>query len=281
MDKKRSFLKPKHLFILLLVICVGLLVFSSLSSSVNNAVRNGVNTVLVPMQKGLNIVGSAVSDKADELVSLSEVREEMKELEEELAFLRQENAKYQLQTAELEKYRDLLDMKEQYPEYPTIGAHVIGENSTNWDKTVLIDRGTNDGITVDMNVIAQGGLVGVVKSVTANSATVRLIIDQDCQVGAMALLSEEICMIRGDLELYDQGLLAVEKIDKDARIYDDYKIVTSNKSSLYLPGILIGYVKDIELDDNSLTKSGHLVPIVDYEHLDAVLVITELKEAEK
>lgn len=278
MNRRGSFFRPKHLFILLLVICIALIVFSTLSSKVNNTVRSGLNTVLMPMQKGLNKVGSFVSDEISDLTALRGVQRENEQLKEELAFLRQENAKYQLQTAELEKYRELLDMKEQYPEYPTVGAHVIGENSSNWDKTVLIDRGSDDGIQVNMNVISQGGLVGVVKSVTASSATVRLIIDQDCQVGAMALLSEESCMVRGDLELFSQGLLLVERMDKDARIYEDYKIVTSNRSSLYLPGILIGYVKNIEVDANALTKSGELVPVVDFTHLDSVLVITQLKE---
>ena len=278
MNRKGSFFRPKHLFILLLVICILLIVFSTLSSKVNNSVRSVVNTVLMPMQKGLNTVGTAVSDKVSDMSSMRDVQKENEDLKEELAFLRQENAKYQLQTAELEKYQKLLNMKDQYPNYPSIGAHVIGENSSNWDKTVLIDRGSNDGIKVNMNVIAQGGLVGVVKSVTANSSTVRLIIDQDCQVGAMSLLSEETCMVRGDLELFDQGLLIAEKMDKDAKIYEDYKIVTSNKSSLYLPGLLIGYVRNIKVDANSLTKSGELVPIVDFTHLDSVLVITQLKE---
>ncbi len=278
MNRKGSFFRPKHLFIILIVICILLIVFSTLSSKVNNSVRSVVNTVLMPMQKGLNTLGSAISGKVSNMASLRDVQRENEDLKEELAFLRQENAKYQMQTAELEKYRELLNMKEQYPSYPTIGAHVIGENSSNWDKTVLIDRGSNDGIKVNMNVIAQGGLVGVVKSVTANSSTVRLIIDQDCQVGAMSLLSEETCMVRGDLELFDRGLLIVEKMDKDAKIFEDYKIVTSNKSSLYLPGILIGYARNIEVDANSLTKSGELVPVVDFTHLDSVLVITELKE---
>ena len=278
MNRRGSFFRPKHLFIILIVICILLIVFSTLSSKVNNSVRSVVNTVLMPMQKGLNAVGTTISGKVSDISTMRDIQRENEDLKEELAFLRQENAKYQLQTAELQKYQELLTMKDQYPNYPTIGAHVIGENSSNWDKTVLIDRGANDGIKVNMNVIAQGGLCGVVKSVTANSATVRLIIDQDCQVGAMALLSEETCMVRGDLELFNKGLLIVEKMDKDARIYEDYKIVTSNKSSLYMPGLLIGYVRNIKVDANSLTKSGELVPIVDFTHLDSVLVITQLKE---
>ena len=169
-------------------------------------------------------------------------------------------------------------MKEQYPDYDTVGAHVIGNNSGNWNKTVLIDRGSNDGIQVNMNVIAQGGLVGIVTSVTLNSATVRMIADDGCNVCAMSVLSKDSCIVTGNLELYEEGKLRLEKIDKDADIQDDYKIVTGNTSSLYLPGILIGYAQELQIDANHLTKSGYLVPVVDFNHLDAVLVITTLKE---
>ena len=277
MNKTPRF-QPKFLLLLLGIVCILLVILSTVSSSVNNSVRGVINTVLMPMQKGLNKAGSFVSDSVEDLVSLREVQAENEALQEELAFLRQENAKYQLKNAELEEYRDLLSMKEEYPDYDTIGAHVIGENSTNWNKTILIDRGSADGIQVDMNVIAQGGLVGIVTSVTSDSATVRTINDHNCQVGAMALITKDTCIVKGDLELYAESRLIIERIDKNATIAENFKIVTSNRSSLYLPGILIGYVSEITEDPNSLTKSGYLIPVVDFSHLDSVLVITELKE---
>ena len=278
MNKKDSHFRPKHLLLILLAVCILMLILSFASSSVNNALRSAFNTVLTPMQKGLNAIGCAISDKAEDLSRLDDIEESYEKLEAELAQLREENTILRLENQELEQYRELLDMKEEYPDYPTIGAHVIGENSTNWNKTILIDRGSSDGIEVNMNVIAQGGLVGIVTSVSPNSATVRTIADHDSQVGAMALITQDTCIVRGDLETYENGLLVLEKINKTADIYNDYKIVTSNKSSVYLPGILIGYAKDITIDSNSLTKSGYIVPIVDFNHLDSVLVITTLKE---
>ena len=278
MNKNGPSLKPKHILLILAIACVLLVVLSSVSTKVNNAVRSTLNLVLTPMQKGLNAVGGVISDKAEDISEYDKLQEENDALNEELAYLRMEVAKYQLEESELEEYRELLDMKEEYPDYPTIGAHVIGENSTNWNKTILIDRGSDDGIEVHMNVIAQGGLVGIVTSVTKNSATVRTIVDHNCQVGGMELNSQDQCIIRGDLETYEEGMLILEKIDKNADIESESKIVTSNKSSLYLPGILIGYAKDITVDSNSLTKSGFITPVVDFSHLDSVLVITQLKE---
>ncbi len=275
---KNEGMRPRHILIILAFICIVLIIISSLSSSANNVVRGGLNTIFMPMQKGLNFLGGSISNRAEEIARLQEIEEDYAKLKEEVDYLRTQNTQYRLQLDELAEYRNLLAMKEEYPDYPTIGAHVIGENSTNWNKTVLIDRGENDGIKVDMNVISQGGLVGIVTSVTANSATVRTIADHGCQVSGMSLLTEDTCIIKGDLSLYDAGKLILEKINKDAQVQNDYKIVTSNKSSVYLPGILIGYTQDLEIDSNNLTKSGYLIPVVDFTHLDSVLVITQLKE---
>ena len=66
--------------------------------------------------------------------------------------------------------------------------------------------------------------------------------------------------------------------DKDNKISQGEPIVTSNVSSKYLPGILIGYVSDLKNDSNDLTKSGTLTPAVDFKHLQSVLVILQTKE---
>ena len=180
MKNKDSRIRPKHFLLVLIGLCLILIIVSTVSSTVNNGVRNVINTVLMPMQRGLNQVGGFLSGEIESVAELKRVQDENTALQEEVEFLRAENTQYQLQLAELEQYRELLDMKEQYPDYDTVGAHVIGNNSGNWNKTVLIDRGSNDGIQVNMNVIAQGGLVGIVTSVTLNSATVRMIADDGC-----------------------------------------------------------------------------------------------------
>lgn len=279
MRDRGSNFQPKYILLILVIVCILLLILSSVSTTVNSAVRTVVNTVLTPMQTGLNKVGSVISDKGEYYVNMSNLQAENEVLKDEVDTLREQVAKYELENAELAEYRQLLSMKEEYPDYPTVGAHVIGESSSNAEKTVLIDAGSSDGIEENMNVIAQGGLVGYVTAVTPNSSTVRLIIDNDCQVGGMSASSKDTCIVKGDIDYYDEGKLLLEKIDKDAQIVDDTKIVTSNKSSMYLPGILIGYAKNVVVGINDLSKTGDLIPVVDFTHLDSVLVITKIKES--
>ena len=91
-------------------------------------------------------------------------------------------------------------------------------------------------------------------------------------------MGSEMCIRdRGSLQLINEGVLKVFNINKDADISEGDMIVTSNISSKFLPGILIGYVKDIENDSNNLTKSAYLTPVVDFAHLDIVLIIKQQK----
>ncbi|MBR0085293.1 MAG: rod shape-determining protein MreC, partial [Lachnospiraceae bacterium] len=111
-----------------------------------------------------------------------------------------------------------------------------------------------------------------------NYSKVRSIIDTISSVSAMNTKNYDICIVNGSLQLMDQGLLEVEFItmDSDAAVGDE--IVTSYISSKYFPGIKIGYLTEITNDNNNLTKTAKLTPVVDFEHLTEVLVITELKE---
>ena len=129
-----------------------------------------------------------------------------------------------------------------------------------------------------MNVICGNGLVGIVTGVTDNTAIVRSIIDGSSNVTGMLVTSSDTCNIRGDLELMDSGYVHLEYLRKDVELSDGDMTVTSNISEKYIQGILIGYVKNITEDANSLTQSGYLVPAVDFERLSEVLVIMQLKE---
>lgn len=130
-----------------------------------------------------------------------------------------------------------------------------------------------------MNVIAGGGLVGIITEVGKNYSVVKSIIEDGSYVSGQ-LIEYRGCLPQsaGDIELMDQGLIHIQYFKNGITIRNGDKIVTSNISGKYLPGILIGYTKDVTTDANNLTQSGYLVPAVDFGHLQEVLVITKKKE---
>ena len=203
-------------------------------------------------------------------------------MKEEIAVLTEENTLLQQDKYELNNLRELYELDRQYSEYNKVGARVIGRDSGNWYSSFLIDKGEEDGFAVDMNVIAGGGLVGRITSVGPNWSRVTAIISDNHNVSGMTLSTEDNLMVSGDLKRMAEGYITFSQlVDSQDRVKEWDKVVTSNISDKYLPNILIGYIGSIEKDANNLTKSGLLVPAVDFEHLGEVLVITDRKQSAK
>ena len=235
---------------------------------------------VIPMQKGINTVGTAISDQITNLKTLKEVQVENEELQTKVNELTSELNTIKLEQYDLENYRQLLQLDEKYPDYEKVAAHVIGKDTGNWFSAFLIDKGSNDGIEVDMNVISGSGLVGIVTEVGPNYAKVRSIIDDISQVSGMVLNTSDNCIVNGDLELMNaEQVLQLKNLkdDEDVVKVGD-AIVTSNVSSKFVQGLLIGYVETLSYDSNNLTKSGTITPVVDFEHLQEVLVILNKKD---
>ena len=134
-----------------------------------------------------------------------------------------------------------------------------------------------------MNVIAGSGLVGIVTDVGKNYAVVRSIIDDNSNVSGMMLSTNDNCIVSGNLKsMTESNMILFSNLeDVDHKVSTGESVITSNISDKYLPGLLIGYVTEVTDDNNNLTKSGKITPVVDFKHLQDVLVITQLKETGK
>lgn len=277
--KKNERATGKFMLIVLSILCAALIMISFWEVSITGPVRQVTGMVITPVQKGINSFGNWISGLTANLADVSSLREENKILQEKVDILTAENSQLVLDKEELTRLRELLALDEQYSEYSKIGARVISKDSGNWFNSFTIDKGSLDGIKVDANVIAGGGLVGIVTEVGPNWATVRSIIDDNSNVSAMISNTSDTCIIAGNLQLIDNGTLSLVKlIDDNNKVHVGDKVVTSNISEKYLPGILIGYICELNNDANNLTKSGEITPVVDFKHLQEVLVILELKD---
>ena len=275
MESKRS----KYILIALTALCVLLISITSLKDGIMEPLRNGVGYFLIPIQSGVNKVGTGIYNELTNYGRLHEALRENEELSQEIARLTEENNRLQAEQFELERLRELYQLDQEYMQYEKIGARVIARDSEKWFQVFRINKGSADGIAVDMNVVAGGGLVGIVTEVGSNWATVRAIIDDSSNVSAMTVSTDDNCVVEGDLELIDEGKLRFTQLyDLEDRVTVGERIVTSNISEKYVEGLFIGYVSDIELDTNNLTKTGTIVTPVDFQHLKDVFVITVNKQ---
>lgn len=269
---------PKYLLILFSILCIGLVIVSYRYKEKVAPVKAIAEEAIAPMQKGINRIGVWIADKKEIFTSMQTLIAKNKELQDKLDNMSYENKILKQEKYELEDLRDLYELDNKYASYPKVAARVISKDSNNWYNQFCIDKGSKDGIAKNMNVMAGDGLVGIVTEVGSNWAKVRTIIDDLSNVSGMSLKSSDICNVKGNLELIDKGLIEIELVDKSSDIKEGDEIVTSHISSKFLQGILIGYVKNIDVDASNTTKSGYLTPAVSFDSLDTVLVITELKK---
>ena len=268
----------KYLLLILSIVCVLFMGLSLVTDKINGPLRTIANYTIVPMQNGINTIGLWMSDLTQNLDTLKELQAENKALQQEIDDLTVKNNLLQQEKHELERLRELYALDSQYSDYKKVGARVTANDSGNWFSSFVIDKGTKDGIKVDMNVMAGKGLVGIVTEVGPNWARVRSIIDDVSNVSALISSTSDTCIVNGDLTLMQDGKIRFEQLpNNETEIENGELVVTSHISSKYLPGILIGYINEVHVDSNNLTRSGFITPAVDFQHLQEVLVITSTK----
>ncbi len=276
--KNQTSVINRYILLGLTVFCILMMVLSSFSDRVSGPFRAIANVTVIPLQQGINYIGSWLGDMTDNFDTMEELRAENEQLREQVDSLTTENNYLQGERSELEQLQELYQLDQNYADYEKTAANVIGKDAGNWFSTFTIDKGSNDGIAVDMNVMAQTGLVGIVTEVGPTWATVRSIIDDSSNVSGMVLSTSDRCIVSGDLSLMSDGQMRFEQMENNENVVNvGDQIVTSYISDKYLQGILIGTVSEINVDSNNLTRSGYITPAVDFKNIQQVLVITTTK----
>jgi rod shape-determining protein MreC len=177
----------------------------------------------------------------------------------------------------MNELEDLLGLQQSLgPRVETTAAQVIANGISNLEWTIEIDKGSSDGIAVDMPVIAAAGLVGHVIRVTSGASVVQLLIDPDSAVAGRLVTADESGLLEGQGE----GDLRMSLVSPDAVVEPDdtvvtagYRLLQGEAQSLYPPDVLIGTISHVLSEDNALEKSITVRPAVDFSTLDIVLVV--------
>lgn len=275
----RPHIPGRYLLLLVTALCVGMILTTYYTDVLNGPLSGFANYVVIPFQDGVSKAGEWLI-KREQLVS------DIKELQKENKALRQENEELSVtnnallqEKHELTELRNLYQLDQTYADFPKTGCRIIAKENGSWYHSFVIDKGSEDGLSVDMNVLADGGLVGRITYIGRHWSRVQAVIDDNSNVSATVLSSQKNLIVSGNLTLYEEGTISFSELaDPDDLVKVGDSVVTSNISDKYLPGILIGYISEIQTDPNNLTKSGRITPAVDFSRLDTVLVIQKLKQ---
>lgn len=265
----------KQILIVLAIFLLVASVFTAGKTGNANFIESTLGFIVTPLQKVSTNISSFFDDKFHNIKNQSDLKAENEELKSEIERLERENKRLSLLDEENKKLSALLEIAQKYAAYDTTASQIIAKDPGNWYNIFVMDKGTKDGISANMVLTAEGGLVGKITEAGYTYSKGMSILDSRSSVSAMSVRTGDLGIVKGDYTLMNDGLCKMEYINSDAEIMEGDEIITSHLSDVYPPGISIGVVKEVKTDSNGLTKYAIIEPHVDFKHLDTILIISE------
>ena len=266
-----------RLNIVFLTIFVGLLVWITLfQPSVISQIQNGVMVAFRPFINASSAVETGVLEAGTEPLSPAQLRYLVDELERERDRLKLEVIQLDELMEENNHLRRALVYKEKVPR-SVIAARVMSRKPLTWYNTLMINKGSADGIQVDSPVIVpvgeEAGLVGKISKVVGeHSAIVLLLTDEMCQVSAKFENSQDQGILNGQRgALKRMPNLQLRYLSKEADAAAGRRVFSSGAGGLFPPDLLLGKV--ITLEIGAIDATATVAPAVNFEELLDVFVI--------
>lgn len=264
----------RHRFVLLLLVLTSItaitLDFRGGGDGALESVRRGVRDVFAPVESAADTVFSPIGDFFGGLSRYSSVKAENAKLRRELDQARNENVRQAGAERDLQALMDLQNL-EFAGNIPSVAARVISDAPSNFQMTVNIDRGSDQGIEKGMPVVAGAGLVGRVVDASRSTATVQLITDPGSNVGIRLQASGDVGVARGGGASQQ---MPVDLIDLGTKIDEGAAVVTSGlQQSVFPPDIPVGRVVKAKVAPGALQQEVTIEPVVDLRRLEFIRVL--------
>jgi len=250
-----------------------------------------LNSVVLTVMRPFNFVTNSVAHGISGVSNFffrTNLQNENEGLKKENETLRKDNTDLIGVKAENARLTQLLNFKNAHPELQLLAAKVISRDLGDFKDTILIDRGSDDGIKDNMSVVTGAGLVGIVDGTYGHIAKVLLVNSPKTRIGGMNLRGDSrVAGIVNGIAGSDLSL-EMRNMARNADLLPGDTIVTSGYSGYHPAGLIIGNIEEVQMDPGGLTKHATIAPAVNFSHLEEVLVVTNyegfaksLEEAEK
>ena len=230
-------------------------------------------SAISPLEKGIVRLQTGTSNLWHNYIYLRGVRQENRDLKEELQKLQLEQIRLQQDAVQARRLQSLLGFKEQFIDQ-TVAAQVIGSSGSEQSRVVYIDKGSKDGIKEGMPVISAEGIVGKVILVQASVSQVLLINDQTSGVGTIL----EQSRLQGVLKGRASGQLVLDKVMSEEDVKTGERVLTSGGDQIFPKGLPVGTIGEVKHGGEFLQVQ--VKPAAALNHLEEVLVITKKLERE-
>jgi rod shape-determining protein MreC len=234
--------------------------------------RQAVLLVFSPFLKLASLVTGGLGQAWQDYVDLRDLHGENLRLQREVGVLKRRLDEVQEQALEAQRLRQLLTLKDT-PSAKFLSARVVGKDATNWFKTLVLDRGSLDGVRRNQPVVAPDGLVGRVVELTPTSAKVQLVTDPLSAVGGLIQRTRVTGIVTGSLGAGTR----VTYLPLLADVAAGDQVLTSGMGGVFPKGIPVGHVTAVERRSGALFQEATLQPAVDLARLEEVLILTGME----
>jgi rod shape-determining protein MreC len=265
----------------LLLVLLALVGFTLHRAGLWAPIEGVLTRVTIPLQEGTSLLVSRLGELARTAQDLRDLRQRNRTLEAENARLLLENVRYRELEGEAALLRDLLSFAQSHPSFDVQGAHVvgrvIGQDPSNLQRYITLDVGQQEGITRNMPVVTDRGLVGRISEVGKGWSKVLLILDGSSLVSALAQSTRASGLIQGEAD----GSLIMRDIPQPDTVSVGDTVFTSGLGGNFPRQILIGQITEVQRKDYDLYQTAAVQPTVDFDHLEVVLVLTGFEAVEE
>jgi rod shape-determining protein MreC len=224
--------------------------------------------IVGPMQGAVTAVGEAVENVWDTYFALVHTAKTNQDLKRELASLRQDLVRLDELDQANQRLRSLLGLRKELP-YPQLAAEVVASDPSDHFRTVIINKGTKDGVTTNKPVVHPQGVVGRIIWASPHYAKVLLLTDPNSGADVIVQRSRA----RGVVQGMDKDRLRLKYVQRAQDVAVGDRIITSGVAGVFPPGILIGEVRKVDEEGRGIFQRVEVAPAVDFERLEEVVVL--------
>ena len=264
--------RSRLLLVLLLVSSLFLITLDLRGVNLASGIRSGVSTVISPVENLFTKVFSPVGNFASDVRNFGQSKKQITELNKQIDLLKAKQVLDEDMVSQLNQLRNVLDLAGSGG-YQVVAARVINRGSTEtFKETLTIDVGSRSGITKNMTVISESGLVGVVKSVTSNSSIVLLMSDPTFKVGVRIAGTQSIGVVSGQ----GGSTYLLQLLDATGEIKEGDALVARGSAGdrPFVPGVPVGLVTSVNSDASSITQNADVESSANLEKISVVAVVT-------
>ena len=271
----RNLFSSKIVIILIIAVILALLLTISGSIMNRNPLDLAVQGVLTPFRAAATALTTTAEKYYGYMFRYEALAAENEVLKKQIAEMEDTARQAESVSRENQRLRKGMNLLETHEDYKLVDAYIIGWNSSDWENTLTINRGTNSGIQRNMCAVTENGqVVGLVTKVGANWATITTIMDSSLEISASVASSGYTGVVQGTFLEDGTEILRMNYLLTDAIVKNNDQVVTTG-STLYPRGLLLGYITNASLDETGVAKYATLEPSCDLSQLEQIAIITE------